>query len=611
MPLKVEQLIKSLVNATEVKQLYDRVSSKISFQAEELSSTCFELARIHHYGLGSTPKDLDKAFRLYVKAAKKNHPIAQFVICQLYDWEKNSIDSTEDIERMIAFKAEMYVNSASQSVYYCGAHEELYRHCKKSVSWRDIINSMELKFYSRLKFEEDTDKSGYNYNRLGYVLILKGSWNILERKKSYKKAIKCFRKAAKLGNADAYWNISYWIYYLGYGYPKNISKYNKYLKLAADYGHPVAISIMVSLYYSEDLKDLNSSYCCRGYVEFLYRNFPTAFASYYFALMFLYGLGGVKKNPLLAIQLLEESVVRSDFIFSFANQWSSFLLAFIYYKGIGAKKDITAAMHYFALAASLGYDEAYPYIAKLLLQHKLLPSADKKASLLLHFAKDNSPIDTSTNRLATYYLGKMKANDDHSGSLKESKEYLDQTFVSYRASLVEDPSANVYYRLGRILESDFGRYRDLKKARMYYRLAYNVSLKTRNQFTRLYGEKAKKRVQTDSKRRRKMIRDETVCVKKSLTKLNCLRVAKALHQAQAGDHSPIKKRKDITHLICGGPQTLRRLLARYRSLLTEIAIAWISDQLTASIIKAKLTDLALSFLFTTHQRLISVLSGIQ
>ena len=182
----------------------------------------YELGRNHQLGNLSLKQDLTRAFRLYLRAAKKGHAGAQFHLASLY--------------------------SSASGVPYS------FRRGFGSARAMQLRDNVEAaKWYEKAAEQEHPEAAYYLGN-----LYAQGS---VELRRDFEKAAEWFAEAAKVGHTGAMNNLGY-LYDEGLGVKKDHAKALGHYRTAAEAGHAGA-QLNLSAFYSAGIggvsKDLTKA----------------------------------------------------------------------------------------------------------------------------------------------------------------------------------------------------------------------------------------------------------------------------------------------------------------------------------------------------------------
>ena len=242
----------------------------------------YELASMYKSGTG-VPKDLSEALKWFEKAANKNHTEANIAIGDLLVKEKRIKLAEHNISLKYYyenFDPEAFVESDYVTLNRYGL--DVYKHFEgykeldeESAEFIALIRidraarfgSLEAQIYlSEIYYYHDNEES-YRLTKLASKQGDANSQNLLGwiyakgytyMGSDYKKALKCFSKAAEKDNTCAQFYLG-WMYDNGVGVPKNYKEAAKWYRKAAEQSHSIVseYELFYKIGFRSEMYDIN------------------------------------------------------------------------------------------------------------------------------------------------------------------------------------------------------------------------------------------------------------------------------------------------------------------------------------------------------------------
>ncbi|EDV25752.1 ERAD-associated E3 ubiquitin-protein ligase component HRD3A [Trichoplax sp. H2] len=459
------------------------------------------LGYYYHHGYGMNKRDLKKCFQYYQRSAKQQHPTAQYLLYQLFVSKSSSqkalwIKAVSD-KQLVRLKVPMYVNSASKDICSSPAHKELKHRISNSTLWKKEI--MKLKHSKKRLIESNRDRIIEDrptlYNEYGYLL-----WILNENKdvEQYQAAANYFKKAGDMGNPSGYYNIANIIHHVGNLIGKQAEEARQYLIQAAENGHARAQFLLgyQAFYSKASNDDLDDNYNVAFNYLGMSSRFPYADTLCLLGQLHYHGLGGIRQNFTLAIELFEKAVTAVDYENHDGKILGNFLLGFMYEKGIGVEKDFVIAAHHYAIAAKMNYSMAMCRLAKLVEKDRLPNSDITIAIQYYNTVADSSDHDAAS--YAYYRLGKLYFGGKLTDMRDQNKG--NQCFRAVQANQFFSSKINKRtttwsdYHIGRMHENALGMVNDERLACDLYKDVVQKARSTYSIIGRHYMEKAIRRL---------------------------------------------------------------------------------------------------------------------
>ncbi len=191
------------------------------------------------------------------------------------------------------------------------------------------------------------DGSGPRYNGItGLIADLNGQ--LLDAKLRIVSWLKNERGRAEQGNAHAQFKVGMFYINGAGGYPKNTSEGVRWLKLAADQGHIMAMSALGKCYFDGDGTPRNYLQAMRWFLKAA--DAGDTFGTIYIGIMLENGFG-VPRDVAGALEWYRKAAERGEV----KAQWR---MGYLYEYGIGVEPNPSEAMLWFNKAAAQGDPEA-------------------------------------------------------------------------------------------------------------------------------------------------------------------------------------------------------------------------------------------------------------
>ena len=296
----------------------------------------FYMGELHQYGYGSASKDLKKAFKFYFSAADKGDKES---IQKLLYMAKNNASSIDNLERLRAYQT--YDKNNKSAIIEVSKKIASNFYNKKSFK-------SALKYYKLAADLNDADSQDW----VGYIY-----YNGKGVKVDYAVAVKWYQKAVDQNYESAINNMAY-MYYQGYGVGKNQTKAFGYYKKTADNNNKIGQDWVGFLYEKGrgTDKDINKAIdwydksAKQGYknaLQNLKRVADSGNANAQVRLGYMYDEGkGVKVDDALAVKYYQKAA-------NGGNDWAMRNLGLMYEYAEGTTKNLQLALKWYKKS---GYD---------------------------------------------------------------------------------------------------------------------------------------------------------------------------------------------------------------------------------------------------------------